>query len=297
LKNGTLSLTEGGPVFLKFSGMKRFFLFLFFVLQLGISGFSQKASQVRLIYLTDGSFLRGTLLDTLENEAVVIQLSEGTRLELPLSLLWQVRQSNEEDLLLSDGRRVLEKGFYSSFSVHTLSARRSSNQDENLRWGLGGHFTAGHQFDPLLKVGLGIGLDAHEYFFVPLFAEAGGFFVKRSLRPKTRKSPNNIEWFDGRKISIRRKFPLCYNFQVGYNLPAAKLFNNENSFEKIRGGFMFYPSLGVMVPSRNRATFRLDVGYKFQRYKRIYESNWWWNWESSDKVSLKSFAMRVGWYF
>jgi hypothetical protein len=262
------------------------------LLLLATSGFAQNEPRT-LLYLTDGSFLKGTIEDTLPDAMLQVRLTDGSKIEVSQSLLWQVREISKSDQLLPDGRKMLEKGGYSLVGFQTLSARRISNWDNSLRWGLGVQYSAGYQFSPRLAVGAGIGLDSHEFFFMPVFLEARGSWVNMNAL-KNRNRPSR--WF-GKSSTYRRRVPLCYSLQLGYNLPVEEVFSNNADGTKIKGAWMAYPAIGLLFPSRSGTTFRLDAGYKLQAYRREYSPRWDETYRVVDKVLLKSFALRAGWIF
>ncbi|MFQ5445527.1 MAG: hypothetical protein ACE5FF_01225 [Saprospiraceae bacterium] len=255
-------------------------------------GFAQNEA-TSLLYLTGGSFLKGTVEDTLTGDLLLVRLSNGSKIELPHALVWQVGEVNRSELLLPDGRKMLDKGFWSSVGFHTMSARRSSRWDNSLRWGLGVQYAAGYQFSPRLAVGAGMGVDAHEYFFLPVFVVANGSLV--STRPFGHKKHTG-RWF-GIKPDRQRRLPLSYSLQLGYNLPASTVFGTDENGESIKGRWLAYPALGILLPSRRGTTFRLDAGLKIQAYRREYHSPWNENYSVIDKVVLKSTAIRTTWIF
>ncbi|TAK47365.1 MAG: hypothetical protein EPO28_01940 [Saprospiraceae bacterium] len=262
------------------------------LLLLAISGFAQNEPRT-LLYLTDGSFLKATIEDTLPGQILQVRLTDGSRIELAASLLWQVREITQSDLLLPDGRKILDRGFWSAVGFHTLSARRSSRWSNSLRWGLGAQYAAGYQFSPRLAIGAGLGIDAHEYFFLPVFVEARGNFANmRSIRQKK----NERRWF-GNLQGPRHRRPLSYSLQLGYNLPATTLFGTNENGETIKGRWLVYPAVGILLPSRKGPAFRLDAGYKIQSYQREYHSPWDGNYHFTDKIVLKSTAIRATWIF
>jgi hypothetical protein len=270
------------------------------LLLLATSGFAQNEPRT-LLYLTDGSFLKGTIEDTLPGAMLQVRLTDGSKIEVSQNLILKISKNKVEEILLRDGRRVLDKGIYYEFSIYSLSAQLYSERDENLRWGLGAHYSMGYQFSPMLAVGAGIGIDAHKYFLMPVFVEVGGILVKRNQRPK-KEANREVSWhreaiFVKKRQGRGRQFPLSYNLQAGYNFPIEEAFTNDGDFTKVRGGWMVYPSVGILFPSRTGASFRLDAGYKFQGYKIEYRSRWTNGFLATDKVLLKSMTIRLGLIF
>jgi hypothetical protein len=274
-------------VFPQHRHMRQFqLIFLLFHFFFG-SSIAQDFTGEQIFYLYDGSFIKGKMIAVTPDSLVKIRLSNGTEIELPDSLIWQQRRSQSDELLLRDGRKLLKKGVYASIGFHTLTAKRSLNyfNNDKVRWGLGGHYSAGYRFSPALAVGGGVGLDAHEFMLMPVFVEIQGCLVRKN------KSGNQTLWFGGARL--KRKIPLCYQLQLGWNLPVEEYFRDWE-FEKIKGGLLVYPAVGLLFPSRSGTTFRLDFGYKFQEYVWSYQNDWT---GTKDRILLKSATLRCGWLF
>ena len=268
------------------------------ILLLPVFLFSQKENSTQLIFLKDGSVLKGTLQENSSDETVKVTLTDGSEINFSKNLLLHARDASGEQVIFNDGRRVIESGRYSTIAMHSLAGRRSSESNDEMRWGLGAHFTTGYQFSPALAVGGGIGLDAHQYNFAPVFAEVSGFLVRKEFRrsqANRQKSNSNVR-SGGELKKLNRNFPFCYSLQIGYNVPLNELFSSGN-LENTGGGALIYPSVGLLFPSRFGNTFRFDFGYKFQHFTKSYTPVWWNNYRTRDAVTLKSFALRAGWIF
>ena len=262
--------------------MKNAVLFLLFSLFLATGLFAQKEV---VVYLKNGSQLRGQLLDAGEENIVQLSLMADDTIELDKDMVEHIDHRPASYQVLNNGSRVLKKGKYSSFGFHTLTAEYPTDWQEGLRVNLGAHFSMGHQFSRALGLGAGIGLDLHEQVFVPVFLETSGL----SRKPVFAGNTGSIE------------VPFSWSLQVGYNLPVEEWLFDPNEFEKLKGGWLVYPAIGLAFPSRKGHTFRFDFGYKFQRYTRTYDQDWWWwgssEYEQVDRVTLKSLALRAGWFF
>ncbi len=265
--------------------MKNLLTALAFFLSLSANVFGQTESKPAMIYLNDGSQIRATILSKSDDGIYQLQLTDGSVLEIPESRVVRIVKNPDKYFIFGDGRRVLVEGWYTSFGFHTLTAQRASRWEwEKYRWSLGAQFSVGRQFNQYLGIGVGAGVDVHEEFFVPLHLELNGMLVQSPEKLKA-KNRNGLQ------------IPITYQLQVGLNLPIEEVLFDQNDFEKLGGGWLAYPSIGIMLPSRRGSNFRLDFGYKFQRYTRTYNSPWAENWEQKDVILLKSFAMRAGWVF
>jgi len=174
-------------------------------------------------------------------------------------------------MVFPSGRTLPTKGRYFAAHFQILAGRNSSEFDDSNRWDWGAHFSGGYQFNQWVNLGLGLGVDFYEKAFAPIFVENRGYFQNGGVSP-------------------------FYSVQVGYALPLGEWLDGADDFDefvKFKGGWMFYPSLGMRLATRREASFLIDVGYKFQHYSR--EFNFFR--ETKDKILLKSFSVRIGWLF
>lgn len=280
--------------------MKAFVLFVF--LSVPIMVFSQKETGLRhQVFLKDGSVLYGRISEDPERKTVTVVLSNGSEVVFPDTMYLYSRSSKAVKVIFNDGRRTLERGRYATISVQSLTANRSTDSENELRWGMGAHYSTGYRFNPGIGLGGGIGIDMHQYFFAPVFMEISGYLVNNKFRTNKKERPardKNDFWFDGafNEWNPKRRFPLSYSLQLGYNIPVDELFDNEN-IENLRGGALIYPSVGFLFPSRHGSTFRIDFGYKFQSYSREYTPQWWGNFRTRETITLRSFTVRAGFIF
>jgi hypothetical protein len=249
--------------------------------------FSQ--GNLQLIWLTDGSFLKGTTGNNPSDSVCLIRLTDGTTISLPGRSVLKIRDVEGTHLLLFDGRLVKKQGAYANLSFHSMWGKRSEPPFEDVEASPGFHFSVGYRYKPSLGFGIGMGIDGHEYVMLPVFFEFRGFLVKKNQRIRTQESLTRLK----KQFLLTRKLPLCYSLQVGYNVPVDGLFSSE-TFESVEGGVLIYPSIGLMLPSRGGSSLQVDAGYKFQRYKVVVENPWW---SSRERVLLKNFTLRLGYSF
>ncbi len=266
--------------------------------------------QVQQISLKDGSILKGKIEAVTADSTVKIRLQDSSMLEIPLGLVWQVSR-NRKDYLFLSGSKVLNRGRYTSVAVHTLSAQKYSDEgDDELRWGMGFHFSFGYQFSPALALGGGFGVDLPDQFYTPIFAEAKGIFVKKTATFKAVRPKQNLRWMGGyfefepdaadalnrpQTIQRKQKIAFCYSLQAGFYFPWKEVFDGSD-FVSTNPGLMIYPALGFAFPSFSGTAFQIDFGYKFQRHTAT--SSFPWNsYQIVETIHLNSFAMRAGWSF
>lgn len=256
--------------------MKAISFFLFF---LGIS--SLNAQTDALVYLNNGSQIRGEVIENEEENTIQIKLDDGNIIELEQSQVNYIDVKPKNHLCFENGFKINSRGAYKSFSFSYLTANHAADWQEGKRSGVGIDFSAGHYFFPQLGIGAGIGLDWHEQVMMPVYFELNGLLPHQlfSLKKQGEKG---------------YQIPFCYNIQIGHNFQMEEWIADPNEFERMEGGLLFYPSMGLAFPGRTGNTLKIDIGYKFQKYKRIYEYDWSPDYSTIDKVTLKSFSMRIG---
>ncbi len=242
-------------------------------------GNAQENNNTKIIYLKDGSFFQGKILQNIDDSIYKIELTGGSVILISDDSVLKIVEQKNGYTMQQDGRRLLSKGWYNSISIHTLSARQALEFPEEHRWSVGMHYSHGYYFNQKFGIGAGAGMDLHEIVFIPVFGEITGYFTKRK----------NLD-----KGILKKPIPVTYNLQFGYNIPINE---KDNEFEEISGGWLIYPSVGIMLGSRRGSSFKFDIGYKFQQYQRKFESPWWTDYTSEDNVLLKSFAVRTSWIF
>lgn len=257
--------------------------------------FGQISSNELLIYLVDGGFLRANSILEKEDDRLEIQLLAGSSITLPKDQVWKIKQSKNDYLLLSDGRWVKWRGGYSTLSVQTLFAQAPPPFEDEIRSALGVEITGGYQFNPWLMAGIGFGIDTHDKVLAPAFLEIRGTLVPSNTSVRS-KSGHGSQWLWERSntSAAKRRLLLTYGMQLGFNLPLGEIFSERNA-ESVRGGRLFYPWVGLQLPSRSGPIFQLDIGYKFQRY--AVTSIWWGGYRETNEYQLRSFALKAGWVF
>lgn len=228
------------------------------------------------IYLKDGGFLRGELVKIPETGQAKIRLVSGAEVVLPIGEIDHILPAKKERLFLENGKSLPSKGTYFDIQASYLFAKYAfENFQGSVREGISLSMSAGHQFNPKLKLGLGAAIDMYEgeaenELYMPIFLNIGGSLPNRKITP-------------------------TYGMQIGYALPVQEwreTFNDEAI--RYRGGWHIFPSVGLILPSRRNVNFEMGVGYKFQKLEKEREQFWWFSGTTHDKIWLKSLAVRFG---
>ncbi len=260
--------------------MKNIFFLFVFLFGCSTLSFTQNSNNSKIIYLKDGSFFIGELLNNEEDLVLNIKLTGGSMLNIEKSTILRIVDQKRGKKMLADGFKVRTEKWYVTANVHSLTARQANEFPELNRWSAGMHFSGGYFFNQYLGIGAGTGIDLHENVFIPAYVELNGFL-------SSNKTPH--------RGVFKRQIPITYSLQMGYNFPIND--NDEGRIEELTGGWLAYPAVGLLFGTRRGPNIKVDIGYKFQKYKREFSTFWWNEYHYEDTVLLKSLAVRVGLVF
>jgi len=215
-----------------------------------------------IVYLKDGSVFRGKILDYQPNKSITIETWSGQQLTFDGKSVKKVKQELIEGHKSKKAKTYdfREKGFYNSTDI---SLGWAEGEWEQLILGASISNVFGYQFNRFIGTGIGVGFDTHRLIsreqFIPVFVEARGYFMKKSVTP-------------------------MYRYQIGYGFGLKDL---ERDLFKSEGGLYSYPAIGVRFG--NSLTF--DIGYKLQLAKQHYRI-----WEGIEvrKMTYNRFTLRCG---
>ncbi|MDG1432540.1 MAG: hypothetical protein P8M17_10405 [Saprospiraceae bacterium] len=211
-------------------------LFLF-----SIPMFSQENLKVNDIYLNDGSFIRGEIIEKVENQYIRIKISGGNIVQFSMNEIKKVKQLKRNYHYFSNGNKVKTKGIHFSILGGMIIG---TNDFENF-YAKSINLSTGYNLNENFSLGAGIGLDSYEPNIFSVFIN-------------TRYSP----W--------RKKVTPYISGKIGYGTPV-KFWNNQTT-DGYTGGLLLSPSVGFQFSSRINSSFLIEIGYNFQRMKRI--SDW-----------------------
>ena len=233
--------------------------------------FQSSAPIVDNVWLKDGSTLSGTILKWELARGMEFKLITGATLIIPKTEIAQVNQgvpfSMMDPSVYSRKLRgpkpyaFREHGLYNTFSVFLNLSNRG---------GAGVHYSMGHRFNRLLGVGLGFGIETHDFDhyrnIMPVFVEARGFLLKKKITP-------------------------YYALKVGYGFALKNVPNGEID---AKGGFHFSPEIGVRFGGKS-VNYYLGIEYKLQNATYTTQFN---PWEGqgiyTDELGYRRFEMRTG---
>ncbi len=202
--------------------MKRFLILVCVTLLCGVVSAQAQSQTSEIVYLKDGSVLKGKVVEMLPDQ-IKVQTSDGSLFVYPMNEVERVEKekrnsyrlktssANQYDLL--GWRGVVELGYImGDFSAPEFS------------------FSIGYQFNPYLFLGAGTGVqyltDASRAA-IPIFADLRGSFFLGTISPF---------------------MSLKMGYEALINVPAAK------------GGFYCSPTWGVKIMTTTRQAVNIGIG-------------------------------------
>jgi hypothetical protein len=247
-----------------------FWTIVFLLLTLPLA--AQEQERVDYVYLRGGNFLQGTILDTADQNRLLLDLGEGDPLAIPLDQIERIQRNRKSRLRNARGRTVQTEGLFFEVGAQLLSGKIADPWYEDTRTNVGIQFNAGYYVLPWLSTGIGVGMDTYAELVVPVFGQVRAYWPGLATAP-------------------------YLQLQGGYGIAAEKVFDRQE-FDESRGGWLWYPALGVRLATRRQVAFHVDMGYKFQRLTNEFDyPEDWWTTNVTDRVTYKSFVFRFACVF
>ncbi|MEL7222287.1 MAG: hypothetical protein AAGJ93_13265 [Bacteroidota bacterium] len=228
---------------------------------------AQQEEQLDFVYLYGDNFLKGKIIDTVDQHYIRLNVLGDSTLLIPMRLIKEVESNKISFLREAEGRFVQSDGFFWELAGQFLTAESAVSDIKRLN--IGFQFNGGYYVKPWLSLGGGFGLDRYEQVVMPVFTQIRMYVPDRLTTP-------------------------YLGFQFGRGLAVEQLFNRDE-FDDSRGGWMWYPSLGLRIASHRDADFHIDMGYKFQQLTEEFNfPDDWWHSSVSEKTTFQSFSLRLG---
>lgn len=253
-------------------------LFITLVLILSTSGtvFGQK-TQEDVVYLKNGSMVRGEILILIPDSIVRIRIMGGSEFVFKWEEIDRIQKEPVKNAMMYRKLRIHEPR--RSGPINFKEDKVYINTTEvGLFAGSGGIYSSGVAFSisnvtsykvsPHFMPGLGIGIDRYVFTgtLLPFFADLRGDFKKN------------------------KKATGYYFGQAGYAWPILQ--GNTNIIE-YEGGVMAHAGLGFHLYTRSKASYLLGFGYRFQRTRRVFEEQFDpWSGLPGGIVDLKNYYTR-----
>ena len=223
-----------------------------------------------ILFLKDGSVLRGTIVEQVPNQYLKIGISGGTVVEVNMNEVKRIKADKGNYVFNPDGSNTKVKGFYTGYSVQAMFGQAGeSDFEERLIIGAGIQYSLGYQFNKYASLGGGIGMQLYDRVFGDVFVQGRAFLPLGKLTPT---------------LAI----------DAGYGVPLV-LSGINNPATQQKGGVSLRPSVGLRIATKNRADILVDAGYQFQHFTS--KNNWGWGSTDEFDVWYKRMSFRIGWLF
>ena len=211
--------------------MRKIVSFILFVL-IATASFAQNYNYQDVVYLKNGSIIRGIIIEQTPNKSIKIQTSDNNvfvydmfEIEKMAKESYQRKSLNHGDnFYLETGYKgIVELGYEIGVGDYGLDRLKLN-------------IINGYQVNPNFSLGIGTGLRYYfdaEVALIPIFADFRG------------------------NLLIDSKISPYISLGIGYS------FDATNSFE--RAGFMMSPNLGVCFKVSEKSAMNIALGYEMQK--------------------------------
>jgi hypothetical protein len=228
--------------------LRSVFTFSVFSLFIFANIFAQ-APMEDVVYLKDGSIIRGQIMEQVPGESLRIRIMGGSEFVYRMDEVERIRK--EESNLVQFSPKNLRK-------LRPISYRQPGLYQQidgslgfyQAQWGLAStvslHYKVLYNYNHWINVGLGMGLDPYESGLItPVYAVFQGELMERKTAPH-------------------------YFVNLGYGIGAARGWN----VEQLTGGLYVHAGLGWKINTRRRVDWIFHIGYKYQ-YTWQERQDWW----------------------
>lgn len=238
-------------------------LFLTLLISCTLLGFMNAQECRDRIFMKDGSVFTGQIKAYDTSGMLVLKSWSGVEISLPSMNVKKIQQKCKGDYvpLLQAPYRFREHGWY-----HTTRVAALTGQDGI---GIGLQHSSGFQFNRLLGIGLGVGIEQFSWDYdaptnFPLFLEARGYLFPKNITP-------------------------YFAVATGYGFTSANEPLEFNQGLKWQGGWMAQGQLGYRIGRH----FEVFLGIHFQKASRKW-INPWWTGERTDHLIYKRMEFGIG---
>lgn len=179
-----------------------------------------------VVYLKNGSIIRGIIIEQIPNQSLKIQTNDGSLFVYEIT---DIAKITKEEPIVINNKPKRHAGYKGFFDVGGGIGIRDFG--DNIFSISTSH---GYQFSPYFFLGAGIGVEYHtkwEATFMPIFADMRGYFLKGNVTPfigaKAGYSPYKGKgvYFNptiGVSFFVFKEFAM--NVTIGYNLQHSKIY-------------------------------------------------------------------------
>jgi len=241
---------------------KKILLFLVFLFINNVL-LAQKNLGTKTLYLKDGSFLLGTLVEGNATE-FVWQLTDGTQITLPVNQAVGIKEPKHNVKYLKNGNIKKTTGYFTSIIVGALFEKRASEFSDGDN-AASFNITFGGYLNDKFSLAFGTGYDRYETPIIPTYLDfRGDLFSSSVVTP-------------------------YYKLSAGYGFISATIDQKNNPNLRQTGGILVHPSIGMKVYTKSSVAWMFDFGYRIQRFQQKIA------WEENPKRwTLRRTTVRIG---
>lgn len=202
-----------------------------------------KTLEEDVVYLRNGSMIRGNISEQIPGESVTIVTFDGTEFKLQTSEVDKIVREPSQYTRIKvryNGNVVPiqyddSQGLYKGYSIGLAANESNGSFTMQLR--------TGYKWRHWLQAGLVSGLDPYNAgLIIPVAAEARGDFFKKAVTPH-------------------------YFAQAGYGIATTRSLGHR----VFDGGFMYHAGVGLTFKTRTSMDYQISIGYKWQATYQEFE--------------------------
>ena len=195
-----------------------------------------------VVYLKNGSIIRGTIIEQIPNQSIKIQTKDRSVFVFKFD---EIEKFTKENLISENPTTTTtitpkikdfkKKGYINITEINYNPGTGSTNTGN---YTIGFKTVNGYQLNEHLSLGIGLGIDGNKnQTLLPITADIRGTILKGVVSP-------------------------VINMNVGYSL----LLNakNNNIYSELKGGLVINPSFGIKTYISQNVAFLFNIGYKMQ---------------------------------
>ncbi|MFC2117900.1 hypothetical protein ACFLSY_04580 [Bacteroidota bacterium] len=237
-------------------------LYTFILVIVCSAAFSQN-NNTDIVYLKDGSIIRGNIIEYITDGHVKIETIDNN--------IWVFKHNKIDKVVFktlnkNKGTFIQKTGYYNLTDMGVLIG--TGNNEKTAPFSI--NMINAYRFSPHFSAGLGAGVEFFSTPVIPLFIDA------------------RYEFYDG-EFSPFVYLNGGYSFQVGENYD---YYTDTNS----KGGLMAGSGIGIRISLNNKSHLVVSMGYRFQQLTYSYYEEW-----TDDTIDrfekLSRFAIRIGFMF
>lgn len=249
---------------------------LFFILSLFISTITIAQTSndcLDIVYLKDGSKLKGTLIEMKIGEYLLLKSVSNIEIKVESKFLKKVVQDCKDNKDNVIDNSIFDKGFHFALRGQVLPGKSYFN---SFNIGFGSHVAFNYRRNHRIGYGISVGVerftinDVEDVTTYPVMAEISGLISTKRISPS-------------------------YIIGVGYGFVNQKneYQNNNRNIIDYKGGLTYQALVGLRLSDN----LRLNTGVRFQHKTKYWNNQWAWTTEdiyiNKDKIVNKRLLIGI----